>query len=360
MNNDLEDIADKAYDSAVESTADSGASDNNQNAADQTDTGETTGAGEQQDSGEVSGQNTDNSTSDGDGVSGQETGQEGEDVNKKAKKIDNGEDDVNEQKMSDEDFEAEAKRRGFIKPDEREKAEQERQQQQDALSKLNERPEEVGEAQWKNMTPESKLIYKSLPYIETVGKDGQTYRVKDASQLPDDFEFADKKTELRFYNEYQAQEMRAQKTLEDLKQYRQRSQQQTAQMEESRTVVEGVAALQKDGVLPKFTAKPNTPEFDKDPALILVNEILAFRDERRKAGSNLSVEDAAYIYKAQHPEKFTTQKKSEETAADKERKRISSKIGSPLGGKPSEGQMRPNFKGMSATDIADYYSDQLD
>lgn len=358
MNPDLEEIAERAYD-ATESQDNAG-----DNGADAKDGGEQQPDNQGGDNNEAAtnNQNQEEQTEDNQDSSDSTDGQSDNSTPEEGEKNDGQSDKEPEQKgMSDEDFEAEAKRRGFIKQEEKQTEEQRQQQRQQAIEQLNQRPEEISERAWQNMSPDNKLLYKSLPYINTVGKDGKTYSVKDSSQLPDGFEFADKKVELRFLNEMQAQELRAQRALESMNQYRQRNEQQAAQNNEAKAVVEGVQELQKQNVLPKFTAQPNTPEFDKDPAVVLINEILGFRQQRNAQGANLSVEDATYIYKAQHPEKFTTSKPAQKTtASDLERKRISGKIGSPTGGKPQDGRLRPNFKGMSAEEIADYYMDELD
>ena len=62
--------------------------------------------------------------------------------------------------------------------------------------------------------------------------------------------------------------------------------------------------LQKDGIVPKFTTKPGTPEFDNDEGVKVANEIFKLRDEINSGGENISVYRAGQIYKGMHPELY--------------------------------------------------------
>lgn len=297
--------------------------------------------------------NTENSQVDKDKTENKEN-TENKEIEEKEEKEENKNTELENKEI---DFESEAKKRGYIKKDDIEQELKSKADKQQTLEAINARPEEIGEEQWSKMPAVNKLIYKSLPYIETTGKDGKTYKVKDTSQLPDDFEFLNDKERARFTTEMQAQENRATEKISAIQHAQDMQNSKQQQQQNAQQVIEDVQQLQKENIIPQFKAKPNTPEFDKDKSVILINKILAYQEQRTKAGRPISTYDAALSYKSLHPDDFNFNKATE---ADLERKRISSKIGSSDGGNRKDGQTHPNFNGWSAEDIADYYSKDLD
>ena len=84
--------------------------------------------------------------------------------------------------------------------------------------------------------------------------------------------------------------------------------------------------------------------------------------QHQQQGERLSLETAAMLYKAQHPEKYV--KKPTTTPTDKVRKQKSTNINGGSRGTPKDSQSGnhiPSFpKGTMTSDIADYYLDKLD
>lgn len=288
---------------------------------------------------------------------------EGDDTSTNAedKEEDTPEDTKPEEKkeLSDEEFEELAKKKGYAKaPSEEEKA------QQDARANTMERllacPKEIDSEVWEELPAQNKIIYNALPYITAEGKDGEVLRVKTPDQLPEDFEFANKKAEMKFQNDLQAQEMKATKMSEALNARAQRAQAEYVQRQEAVNVINQIEALQKTGELPTPKAKQGTEEFDKDDAVVLINKVLGYRSARMAEGLNLPIKDALMLYKAQHPEEF----EKKEAKGDVERKNIAKKIsgGGKASGTPVNSKEKPHYyrPGMSTEDVIDRIMDDWD
>ena len=288
---------------------------------------------------------------------------EGDDTSTNAedKEEDTPEDKEPEEKkeLSDEEFEELAKKKGYAKaPSEEEKAQQDARA--NTMEKLLACPKEIDSEVWEELPAQNKIIYNALPYITAEGKDGEVLRVKTPDQLPEDFEFANKKAEMKFQNDLQAQEMKATKMSEALNARAQRAQAEYAQRQEAVNVINQIEALQKTGELPTPKAKQGTEDFDKDDAVVLINKVLSYRSARMAEGLNLPIKDALMLYKAQHPEEF----EKKEAKGDIERKNIAKKIsgGGKASGTPVNSKEKPHYyrPGMSTEDVIDRIMDDWD
>lgn len=261
--------------------------------------------------------------------------------------------------LSDEEFEELAKKRGYAKAPSEEEV-KEKQASESRMEQLLACPEEIDERVWAQLPNANKLIYNALPYITAEGKDGETYTVKTPDQLPDDFEFASKKAEAKFYNDLQAQEMKATRMSEALNQRSERIAEENARHQEAVRVISEVEALQKTGDLPTPTAKQGTAEFDRDPAVELINKVLDYRTTRMREGVNLTIKDSLMLYKAQHPDEF----EKKEARGDAERKNIAKKIagGSKASGTPANAKEKPQYyrPGMTTEEVIDRVLDDMD
>ena len=275
-------------------------------------------------------------------------GDEGKDPNAK----DGGQESPKTPELTDEQLLAELEKRGLSKKEDEPKK---TEQPQDIA-----RPDELPERVWGDMNPVQRTIYNELPYVKVQGKDGNVIEVKTPEQLPPDFEFANARAEAQFNTDMSAQSYKAEKMYESIQTEVQQRQQASASQAESQRVVADVDKLQKDGIVPKITAKNGTPEFDKDPGVVRANEILTYWHDLRKAGENISVYTAGKLYKAEHPELYAAPKQN---PADNERKQVSRNIAGGGRGDQSaaNNNKRPVFRpGTSASDIVDYYESQLD
>jgi len=263
--------------------------------------------------------------------------------------------------LSDEEFEEMARKRGYSKAETKDETQDNNQA---VMDKLLARPKEVEEEVWAELPEENKVVYNSLPYIEAVGKDGNVLKVKTPDQLPDDFDFASKKDEAKFYNELQAQEMKATQMFNAINARNERIKKDEAQRVEARNVITQIEALQKDGTLPTPKAKYGTKEFNNDPAVLLVNKVLNFRAEKaREIGANLTIADSLMLYKAVHPEDFV----KKEAKGDVERANIAKRV---AGNSKSSGtavnkdddKNKPQYykAGMSTEDVLDRVLDDME
>lgn len=267
----------------------------------------------------------------------------------------------NDKELTDEEFEELAKKRGYSKnkSDEEKAAEDERKTQ---LEQLTAKPDEIDEKVWNKLPEENKLIYNALPYLTAEGKKGPI-QVKTAEQLPADFEFKSQKAMMQFQNDLQAQELKATQMSNALAARAEREQQMTAQRAEAQRVISEIEGLQKSGALPTPKAKSGTPEFDNDPAVMLINKVLNYRAKRASEGAMLSVKDSLLIYKAEHPEDF----KAKEAKGDAERRKIAKKVAgnskatsSAVNGGDDDSKARYYRPGMSTEDVLDAVLSDMD
>jgi hypothetical protein len=261
--------------------------------------------------------------------------------------------------LSDEEFEEMAKKRGYAKaPNEEQKAQADARA--NTMEKLLACPKEIEQETWDELPAQNKIIYNALPYITAEGKDGEVLRVKTPDQLPEDFEFANKKAEMKFQNDLQAQEMKATRMSEALNARAQRAQAEYEQRQEAVSVINQIEALQKAGELPTPKAKQGTPEFDNDEAVKLINKVLNYRSSRMAEGLNLPIKDALMLYKSQHPDEFV----KKEAKGDVERQNIAKKIsgGGKASGTPVNSKEKPHYyrPGMSTEDVIDRIMDDWD
>lgn len=347
MNDDLTDIALTALEQAEANDAKSDEADTSKDESDEEDTSEESDDQESEDEQEESQEESEGEEEDDDDPESES--ETVEDDKKEAKK-----------ELTDEEFDELAKKRGYTKRDTEEERRQAQQNNAQAIQSMP-KPRELDADTWNAMPPINKFIYNNLPYIEAKGKDGTVLKVKTPDQLPEDFEFASAKAQTKFNNDMQAQENKANEMERAIVS---RARQQRA-VEQSRAEAQNniaqIEKLQESGDLPKPKAEPNTQEFINDPAVQLIDKVLAYQKARAAQGQKLSVKDAMVLYKAEHPEAFRTG----EAKGDAERKKLSKKIS---GSKKSSdakadslGYQKRYYKfGMSTQDVLDRALEDLD
>lgn len=294
----------------------------------------------------------------------EDAGEDGGNGEGSSEKEDSSDDDTDkkdkDEKMSDEEFEELAKKRGYAKSksEEETRAENERAA---TMEKLLARPKEIGEEVWNELPEENKIIYNALPYLVAEGKRG-IVQVKTPDQLPDDFEFRNEKAMMKFQNDLQAQESRATQFKQALEARAEREQRANADRAEAQKVISEINGLQKSGELPSPKAKYGSKEFDNDPAVTLINKVLNYRAMRAQQGANLSVRDSLLLYKAEHPEEFV----KKEAKGDIERRNIAKKVAGNSKATSSavngdDGNKPHYYKtGMSTEDVLDAVLNDMD
>lgn len=262
--------------------------------------------------------------------------QGGEDTEAQAQETESQDDDQKESESEDDS--SEEYTADDIASDEGEAVEEEKQ------------PEAVA-----GLSPEQSFIFSNLPDIKVTAKDGKQYTIKVPSQLPEDFEFANKREEVIFNQNIAAQELNARQLQQDFRTQEQTKQGTQFQEAVNASIRQDVAELQKDGIFPKFKTPIESPNFEKDPAAVEMQKVLDFMEERNaeylKQAQNgaafrfIGFKEAYDIYSAQEARKAKTAAVSKEDSA---RKTIA-KRNSSSAGAVEENIVKPSVKSGTTT-----------
>lgn len=209
------------------------------------------------------------------------------------------------------------------------------------------------------LPPWQKYILDGLPEIQTYGHVGsgkdKLYSVKRAEELPIDFEFSDKRTELSFTAALASQELNARELLGKYNQEQQNNQYQELQNQEALDIQSDIGSLQKAGLLDKFKYSEDDDRFNDDPAVIEANKIY---DLYKRTNDKYIKEGRTYrITFADAADKFYAQaardaaKKANPNA---ERIKVAEQISAPQGTSP-EAKSRPLPPGSSMQDVLKLY-----
>lgn len=134
-----------------------------------------------------------------------------------------------------------------------------------------------------NLSPEQSFIFNSLPDINVQAADGKYYTIKVPSQLPADFEFANKREEIIFNQNVAAQELNARDLQNQFKSQESTRQGTEFQEKVNASVRSDVAELQREGIFPKFKTPIDSPNFEKDAAAVEMQSVLDLM-ETKNAG----------------------------------------------------------------------------
>ena len=145
-----------------------------------------------------------------------------------------------------------------------------------------------------NLSPEQSFIFNSLPDINVQAADGKYYTIKVPSQLPADFEFANKREEIIFNQNVAAQELNA-RDLQNQYKIQETTRQGTEFQEKvNASVRSDVAELQREGIFPKFRTPIDSPNFEKDAAAVEMQSVLDLMETK----------NAGYLEQAQKGQPF--------------------------------------------------------
>ena len=364
--NDLTEIALDALERAESADNQSDANDTTNDGADGKDTSNAGDGGDNdaEDEGETETENTDDN--DGADSDAEDSEDETDDKDSDESESDGKKDKKKSDEMTDEEFEELAKKRGYSKKsddDEKKRAEEDARRRADAINSIP-KPKELDADTWSAMPPMNKVIYARLPYITAHGKDGDV-RIKTPEQLPDDFEFANDKARAQYTNDIQAQENMAQQMANYIQGQTRQQQASVQQREQARAIIAEVNELQKTGDLPTPKAQPNTPEFNTDPAVAVINKVLNYQAQRAQQGVRLSVRDAYLLCRAEHPD--DSKKPETKAKGDDERKAVAKKVAgnnkstNKSAAEETAGNKRKYYRpGMSTQDVLDRALQDLD
>ena len=213
------------------------------------------------------------------------------------------------------------------------------------------------------LTAEQKYILDNLQPITvrgTVGTETEVkeYKVYSPEYLPQGFKFVDDREMSAANKAFASLEAKAQSLQNDWR--NQETQKATAEFNkrEQNADRQDIANLQRAGELPRFKAAPDSPDFEKDPGVQLVQEIIDFKEGQNKkymeeynAGrpyKHIGFEEAFRLFQRQNPTKGNPAQAKEDTERTKIAKRTSKTSGTST--KP-ERQKAAVHTGMSSMDL---------
>lgn len=176
-------------------------------------------------------------------------------------------------------------------------------------------------------TEMGQWVLDNLPGISVQGtRDGKavTLQVKRAEDLPDGFDFLNKRDEKIFDQNIADQTNRAYRLVEKYQQDQQTAQATQFSQQEDRDIQADIASLQREGILDRFKYAPNDSKFDSDPAVQSMQEVLDYYNEQNQGRwaesqrtgrlfARLSYKDAFYLYQREHPTVTLEQQKEDTT-----------------------------------------------
>lgn len=192
-----------------------------------------------------------------------------------------------------------------------------------------------------------KYVLENLPTIQTVGHTGEgkdkVVNVKRVEDLPDDFEFADRRTEIAFSAALASQEVNARELLNKYNGQQQIQQFNEFKNQEAIDIQADIKNLQREGILPKFQYSEDDPKFNDDPAVKEANAIYAlyektnqaYLDQFTKTGKNyrISYADAADKYYATQ-NRNRPNKPEVKPEVKQERNKVATQVSAPQSASP--------------------------
>ena len=208
-----------------------------------------------------------------------------------------------------------------------------------------------------NLSPDLQYVVDNLPVLGVRGKDGKTYQVKAAGQLPDDFEFATKKEELLFNQALAGQELKAQQLQAQYNTNQQNKSAQEFSEKENRDIRKDIGSLQREGKMGKFQYAPDDSRFNDDPAVKEAQKVIDFMNEANakyleaanKGGVlyHLSFRDAYNLMPKDAPKNQAQQQE------DKQRKQVTRQMAGAASSPPTAQPKAATYYGVDLKDMVD-------
>lgn len=204
-------------------------------------------------------------------------------------------------------------------------------------------------------------------------KDGNAvdYQIKAFSSrdIPADFQFNADVDRVQASEAFNRIEQKAENIIGQYRQDMTRRQAAEFERAENQAIKDDVAALQKEGRMPKFRVKPGEVGFDEDPAAQIMDEVLKimydrnqkYLDESRKgkAYRHIGYEQAYDIYERTNPQRQAARAKdTAQTAEDKARKGKAERGDSNRGEAPKNIMKAAVPSGLSHRDIMAMLDDE--
>ena len=219
------------------------------------------------------------------------------------------------------------------------------------------------------LTAEQQYILDNISPITVRGVVGtddkvQTFNVLDPAQLPAGFKYIDDREMAIAVKSFAMLETQAERLQSD---FRTQSTKQAAddfKKREDDADRADIGRLQREGDLPKFKAAPNSKDFDTDPASVLIQEVLDYKEstnarymDEYNAGrpyKHIGFDEALRLYKRENPSV-----NAEQQAEDEARTKIAKRTARTKGASEQVKEKPRVHSGMSSRDI-DNLIDGLD
>ena len=200
-----------------------------------------------------------------------------------------------------------------------------------------------------------EYIIERLPVLSVKGKDGKTYNIKVAEELPEDFEFENKRAEMLFTQQLVDQNQEIHKLATEFNNKQADDQAKATRVSDARAVSTELTELQDEGLLPKFKEKVSSNKLQKDPAYLEAQEVFKKMQDMNKSYAKKGLPYRVGLRDALREiqlNKLTAKDQTRKTKATEERKKVASKLAG--GGSTKDTNAKPRVqRGETISDILD-------
>ena len=199
-----------------------------------------------------------------------------------------------------------------------------------------------------NLNPEQQYILDNLAPVKVRGEvDGkvQVFDVFDPSQLPDGFKYTSDRERDIATKAFMMVENKATQLQNDYRNQETQRVQREFKAREDKADRMDIAELQKNGDIPRFKADRSSKDFDSDPATVMIQEVLDFKEAQNQkyldeynAGrpyKHIGFVEAHQMYKRANPTNRAQDKE------DTERKALAQRTAKSRGGQDNSAPRRP-------------------
>lgn len=205
------------------------------------------------------------------------------------------------------------------------------------------KPKEDGEPDTRQLSPEQKYILDNIAPIKVSGYVGDSDKLEEfevyaPEYLPAGFKFADERQMSIASRAFGQLEQRAVQLQSDWRNQETKKQTDDFKKREDTADRQDIAQLQRDGKIPKFKAAPDTPAFERDAGVQLVQEVLDFKEEQNakymeqyNAGRpyrHIGFDEAFQMYQRANPTKSNPAQTKEDQERTAQAKRTNKTSGS--------------------------------
>jgi hypothetical protein len=196
-------------------------------------------------------------------------------------------------------------------------------------------------------------VVDNLPTLNVRGKASengpvQTFQVKAAGQLPEDFTFVNERERLLFTQAIANQELRAERLQQDYFSTEQRKRSDEYSERENRDIRRDMGALQREGKLPRFQLQPDDPKFDQDEGVKEAQKVIdymnrmneSYLEDFNKNGGVLYHVGFRDAWRLLQTDEAAEQRNNPQKQEDKERRQVTRQMAGSRGA-PSNGTSKP-------------------